>query len=188
MFSQRRCQTLQTWISWTASSSSGSYGLLGVRETALACRGISNVEAIASFLRRFPTEDAQAIAAHMRALANIALWRVRFAEGIVQPKIDSDLEPCTMLDRAGTSLLALAMINRDSATVRFTVQKIPFEGAKWIQSLLAAAKLKDFEQVPTAQVVSEVENLAARLRSSSSVIPLSSANRSNSLHEQKLDH
>src|SRR5262249_44580819 len=53
--------------------------LLGVRETAVACRSVEAVETISSFLRRFAAEDACAIATHMAALTEVTPQRLGFA-------------------------------------------------------------------------------------------------------------
>ena len=82
---------------------------LGVRETAVACRGIEAVEAVASFLRRFAPEDARAVAAHIASLTDLDAARVRLAERVVREAHVSERDAGAMLDRAGMRILAAAL-------------------------------------------------------------------------------
>lgn len=110
--------------------------LLGVRETARACRGIDRVEAVASFLRRFAAEDARAVAAHIASLTEVEPERVRFAERVVREAMLAEREPAAFLDRVGLRLLALALCCGDegaNARLRYTAQKLPVEAARWLE-------------------------------------------------------
>lgn len=110
--------------------------LLGVRETALACRGIEAVEAVASFLRRFAPEDARAVAAHIASLTEVEPRRVRFAEHIVREAMVVEPEPGAMLDRAGLRLLAITLAGRENgARLRYTAQKLPVEAARCLEEM-----------------------------------------------------
>lgn len=143
--------------------------LLGVRETAIACRGISSVETVAAFLRRFEAEDAQAIAAHIAALTRIAPERVRFAELTVHQELSSaEFSAGLMLDRIGMSVLALALAARDALTLRFNLQKFPPEGAGVFKQLIAdqqaSRQLTPAEQKTQRAIPQEIELLATRVR------------------------
>lgn len=136
--------------------------LLGVRETAVACRGISAMEAVAAFLRRFAAEDAHAIAAHISALTHVAPERVKFAEHNVHRELSAEFAAGAMLDRIGMSLLALAMTNRDDLTIKFTMQKFPYEGVAEFTRLIASEQPHNADQI-APNVVREIEHLATRV-------------------------
>ena len=114
--------------------------LLGVRETALACRAIQAVEAVASFLRRFGPEDARAVAAHISTLTEVDPRRVAFAEALVHEAFSAEPEPAAMLNRAGLQLLALTLSMRDEAHARYVAQKLPVEVARWLRRTTAHYK------------------------------------------------
>jgi hypothetical protein len=136
--------------------------LLGVRETATACRGISSVEAVTAFLRRFAAEDARAILAHITTLTNVDPERVAFAEQTVHDALKLESDPGAMLDRVGLRQLAFALAQSEpSARLRYTSQKLPVEAARWLEEV-AAVKPDQPEMART--VASEVESLAASLR------------------------
>jgi hypothetical protein len=110
--------------------------LLGVRETAVACRGIDRVEAVASFLRRFAPEDARAIAAHIATLTEVSSRRVAFAEQVVREALLAEPEPSAMLDRAGLRVLAITLAGAENhARLRYTAQKLPIEVARWLEEM-----------------------------------------------------
>jgi hypothetical protein len=143
--------------------------LAGTRETAVACRGIANVEAVGSFLRRFAVEDARAIAAHITTLTDIEPRRVAFAERIVHEALSGEPEVSAMLIRAGLQVLAVTLAGGGEARLRYTAQKLPVEVARWLYRMAEAAGAG--EAAPDAErralmrlVARETEALAARLR------------------------
>jgi len=110
--------------------------LLGVRETAHACRGIEAVEAVASFLRRFEPEDFQAIRAHLYSPAGVARARVRFAEEVVREALPARAEPAAMLDLVGLRMLANSFGHEsDSPRLRYAAQKLPLEAARLLSEM-----------------------------------------------------
>ena len=110
--------------------------LLGVRETAVACRGIEAVEAVASFLRRFGPEDARAVAAHIASLTDVEPARVRFAEQVTREALIDGAEPGAMLDLVGLRLLANSFgSDADSSRLRYTAQKLPVEAARLLSEM-----------------------------------------------------
>lgn len=112
--------------------------LLGVRETALACRGIEAVEAVAAFLKRFAPEDARAVAAHIRTLTDVEPRRVARAGQRVQEALRAEPDPGAMLDRTGLRLLASALSGRARrASLRYAAQKLPVEAARWLRLMAA---------------------------------------------------
>lgn len=108
--------------------------VLGVRETAHACRGIEAVEAVASFLRRFEPEDFQAIRAHLSSPAEVTRTRVRFAEEVVRDALPARAEPAAMLDLVGLRMLANSF-GADSSRLRYAAQKLPVEAARLLSEM-----------------------------------------------------
>jgi hypothetical protein len=110
--------------------------LLGVRETAVACRGIEAVEAVASFLRRFGPEDARAVASHIASLTEVEPARVRFAEQVTREALIDGAEPGAMLDLVGLRLLANSFgPDEDSSRLRYAAQKLPVEAARLLAEM-----------------------------------------------------
>lgn len=110
--------------------------VLGVRETAHACRGIEAVEAVASFLRRFEPEDFQAIRAHLYSPAEVSHARVRFAEEVVRDALPARAEPAAMLDLVGLRMLANSFRRKaDSPRLRYAAQKLPVEAARLLSEM-----------------------------------------------------
>ncbi|HEX8150766.1 MAG TPA: hypothetical protein VF591_26515 [Pyrinomonadaceae bacterium] len=146
--------------------------LLGVRETALACRGIAAVEAVAAFLKRFSPEDASAVALHLKSMTNVEPWRVALAGQHVQEALRAEPEPAAMLDRTGLRLLAAALSGRARrASLRYAAQKLPVEAARWLRLMAAtgstpgpAAPASDDAAEARRLITREVEEAAAGLR------------------------
>ena len=137
--------------------------LLGVRETALACRGIPAVEAVAAFLKRFAPEDARALAAHIRGLTEVDPPRVALASQHVHDALRAEPEPGAMLDRVGLRMLATALSGRSRrASLRYAAQKLPVEAARWLR--LVAAPGSDETAETRRLITREVEEAAADLR------------------------
>jgi hypothetical protein len=110
--------------------------VLGVRETAHACRGIEAVEAVASFLRRFEPEDFQAIRTHLYSPAEVSHARVRFAEEVVRDALPARAEPAAMLDLVGLRMLANSFGREaDSPRLRYAAQKLPAEAARLLYEM-----------------------------------------------------
>lgn len=103
--------------------------LLGVREVAVACRGVAAVETIAAFLRRFEAEDARAIASHIASLTDLDADRVALAGRLVRHMIDLEIDSGALLFRTGMRVLAAGADWRDERRLRYTAQKLPVEVA-----------------------------------------------------------
>ena len=137
--------------------------LLGVRETAIACRGIANVEAVTAFLRRFPAEDARAVATQIAALTDVEPARIVFAESLVHEALQREPEPGAMLDRVGLELLAITLAGHPAPRLRYTAQKFPPEVADELRDKVAAHRGRatgDMHRRASA----ETEALAATFR------------------------
>jgi hypothetical protein len=137
--------------------------LLGVRETALACRGIESQEAVGSFLRRFSAEDARAIAAHIARLTDVGPRRVAFAGRLVEEAIGAEPKPEAMLDRLGMRLLAAALSTADPAPARNVRQKLPLLAARALDEMMEQSRRRDRPE-DARTVAAEVERTAAGLR------------------------
>ncbi len=146
--------------------------LLGVREAALACRGIAAVEAVAAFLKRFAPEDARAVALHIRTLTEVEPRRVASAAQHVHEALRAEPEPGAMLDRVGLRLLATALSGRARRTsLRYAAQKLPVEAARWLRLMAATGATHEAgagatdEAAHTRRLVTrEVEEAAAGMR------------------------
>lgn len=146
--------------------------LLGVRETALACRGIPAVEAVAAFLNRFAPEDASALALHLKSMTNVEPWRVALAGQHVQEALRAEPEPAAMLDRTGLRMLATSLAGRARrASLRYAAQKLPVEAARWLRLMAATgstpetnADASDDAAESRRLITREVEEVAAGLR------------------------
>jgi len=140
--------------------------LLGVRETAIACRGISAVETVTAFLKRFSAEDAYAIVSHLAVLKTVDDQRVSFAEQLARMALGTTFDQgSAMLDRAGLALLGIALRDHDVLRKRHTAQKLPVAAARELESLLASDRTV-CERSLKRQIVEEAESLAAYLHAS----------------------
>jgi hypothetical protein len=137
--------------------------LLGVRQTAIACRGLTEVERVSTFLRRFSPEDAQSIAAHMARYQRLARSQIEFAESLLQQRLKEGLEAAAMLDRVGLCLLAVTMAARGPVRQRYTAQKLSPPASAEMFALVHG--WRDFcAEEMAEQVIKETESLAAQLR------------------------
>lgn len=147
----------------TRSELARTLRLSGVRETALACRGIEAVESVAAFVRRFEASDARAVLALISTLTDVTPERVA-AAGELLERVISDCETeRELLDRTGLYLLAAALSTRDAASVRYTVQKLPFEIARELESLIEEAR-HDLSSAAARARRDEVESIATEVR------------------------
>lgn len=139
--------------------------LLGVRETAIACRGEAARESVAAFLRRFSPEDARSIAAHINALTHIEPARVLLSERLVHSAMSAENTPEAMLDQIGMSVLAFSLAERDDASRRYTAQKLPVEAAKELAAIVEDSNAASAAERKTIRhFLDETETLAANLR------------------------
>lgn len=111
--------------------------LAGIREVALACLQIEAVELVAAFLRRFSTEDAQAIAAQLNGLPKMSEERLEFAENLVKTMVETETEPSAMLDLLGFHLFGIALCGSSKQRVAYANQKLPLEAAPPLSAIIA---------------------------------------------------
>jgi hypothetical protein len=142
--------------------------LLGVREIAIACRGNSAVESVASFLRRFPAEDAQAISEYFQALEMLEPARLAFAERVVSAAMNQHPAAPALIDHLGIMLLALVMSEREPLMLAYTAQKLPVIIAGELLKLVEEAALYEERDI-IRLVIEEAEALAVGFRKAMSV-------------------
>lgn len=102
----------------------------GLREIAVACRGIRSREKIAAFLCRFSEDDAKTIAKFLAELDNVdAIW-VSTADRTVKRLWNRRLRPHLILHKIGLELLACAFAERSNAAVQYTAQKLSYRDSR----------------------------------------------------------
>ena len=121
---------------------------LGVRETAIACRGISSKESLAVFLGRFNKSDAKEIAEYITELEKIKPFWVTEADKLVRRTLERDFQPDDLLQSLGLQLLALGFVRRETTAQKYTAQKMsPNESEKWLAYL--QKNTEDFSSAST---------------------------------------
>jgi hypothetical protein len=118
---------------------------LGLREIAVACRGIKSKEKIAAFLCRFAEEDAKEIAMYLSNLDQVEPIWVSIADRTVQRLWNRRLRPHQILHKIGLEVLACAFAERSDTAVRYTSQKLSCRDAARLEKMIFAWKerLKD---------------------------------------------
>lgn len=115
---------------------------LGLREIAIACRGINSKETLAAFLNRFDEEDAREIALYLTELDNIRPFWVAQADAMVRKSWSEDLAPAKVIKKIGFKLLATAFVARDETKCDYAAQKLPFREVKNWHRLVRIGKRK----------------------------------------------
>ena len=107
---------------------------LGIRETAIACRGINSKETLAAFLNRFDEQSAKELAENMAQLENVKPIWVERADHLLRKTLENQFQPETLLRSLGFKILAIVFIRRDWAARKYTAQKMmPFEAENWYE-------------------------------------------------------
>ncbi len=105
---------------------------LGLREIAVACRGINSKEALASFFCRFAEDDAKAIAIYLSTMEKVDSAWVASADGLVKRAWNRRLRTRQILHMIGLELLASAFAQRTDTAIRNTAQKLPYrDSVRW---------------------------------------------------------
>lgn len=116
--------------------------LLGLREIAVACRGIKSKEKIAAFLCRFAEDDAKSIAAYLSKLDQVEPIWVSLADRTVQRLWNRRLRPHQILHKIGLELLACAFAERSDTATRYTVQKLSMrDSLRWEKMIFSCREL-----------------------------------------------
>lgn len=115
---------------------------IGIRETAIACRGINSKETLAAFLNRFDENSAKEIAENISGLENIKPFWVERADRLLRKTLENQFQPETLLRSLGFKILAIAFVKRDVTAREYTAQKMmPFESENWFE-LIAESELE----------------------------------------------
>ncbi len=115
---------------------------LGLREIAIACRGINSKETLAAFLNRFDEEDAREIALYLTELDKIRPFWVAQADALVRKSWSADLPPAKVIKKIGFKLLAGVFVLRDATKGDYAAQKLPAREVKNWQRLVRIGKKK----------------------------------------------
>jgi flagellar motor switch protein FliG len=117
---------------------------LGLREIAIACRGINSKETLAAFLNRFDEEDAREIASYLTELDKIRPFWVAQADALVRKSWSADLPPAKVIKKIGFKLLATGFVLRDDTKCDYAAQKLPARDVKNWQRLVRISRKKYF--------------------------------------------
>ncbi len=117
---------------------------LGLREVAIACRGINSKETLAAFLNRFDDEDVREIALYITELDKIRPFWVAQADALVRKSWNADLPPAKVIKKIGFKLLAAAYVLRDETKCEYTSQKLSIRDVKNWQRLVNVSRKKYF--------------------------------------------
>lgn len=109
---------------------------LGLREVAIACRGINSKEALAAFLNRFDEADVREIAGYITELDKIRPFWVAQADQLVRKSWSADLPPAKVIKKIGFKLLAAAFVLRDETKCDYAAQKLSIRDVKNWQRLV----------------------------------------------------
>ena len=109
---------------------------LGIRETAIACRGINSKETLAAFLNRFDETSAKELAENIAHLENVKPFWVERADRLLRKTLENQFQPETLLRSLGHKILAIAFVRRDATARKYTAQKMmPFEAENWYEMI-----------------------------------------------------
>lgn len=117
---------------------------LGLREVAIACRGISSKEALAAFLNRFDDEDVREIALYITELDKIRPFWVAQADALVRKSWSADLAPAKVIKKIGFKLLAAGFVLRDETKCDYASQKLSIRDVKNWHRLVNVSRKKYF--------------------------------------------
>lgn len=115
---------------------------LGLREIAIACRGINSKETLAAFLNRFDEEDVREIASYITELDKIRPFWVAQADELVRKSWNADLPPAKVIKKIGFKLLAAGFVLRDDTKCEYAAQKLSIRDVKNWQRLVRVSKKK----------------------------------------------
>lgn len=141
---------------------------LGRDEIAIVCRGIKDIENLASFLRMFDPVDAQAIVERVATLRTIEKKRIDKAESLVKEVWQSEIDPSLVVQLIGIHKLSGALACKNDLSVRYTTQKLAVDIAQKLhnrfESICQKIQNSNLLEKELAEIfASEVETAAARL-------------------------
>lgn len=109
---------------------------LGLREIAIACRGIAAKETLASFLNSFSPDDTREIVSYLTELEKIQPFWVSQADEIVRNNWESEANPDKISAKIGFELLAVAFVHRNQTARKYTLQKFSTKDSIYWKRLL----------------------------------------------------
>ena len=113
---------------------------LGLREVAIASRGISSKETLAAFLNGFATDDTREIVRYLTELENIKSFWVAQADEMVRNNWEQEANPEKTLQKIGFKLLAIAFVERDETARKYTIQKFSTKDSQAWRKILRATE------------------------------------------------
>lgn len=117
---------------------------LGLREIAIACRGIATKETLAAFLNRFDADDAREIVSYVTELDKIRPFWVAQADALVRKSWNAELPPATVVRKIGLKILAAGFILRDEQQLSYAAQKMPLREVNGWQRTVRASRRRYF--------------------------------------------
>ena len=115
---------------------------LGLREIAIACRGINSKENLAAFLNRFNEDEVREIAIYITELEKIRPFWVAQADALVRKSWSADLPSAKVIKKVGFALLAATFALRDVTKCEYAAQKLSVRDLKNWQRLVRINKKK----------------------------------------------
>lgn len=103
---------------------------LGLREVAVACRGINSKETLAAFLNSFNPDNTREIVQYLTELEKVKPFWVARADEMVRDNWDPKGNPERVLEKIGFKLLAISYFKRDSIAKKYTFQKFSTKDAQ----------------------------------------------------------
>jgi hypothetical protein len=136
---------------------------LGIREVAIACRAIGDIESLAPFLRRFEANEAQAIVEEMSNLKTLEKTRVEKAELLLQETWSPVIGSTAILDKIGLFKLSQVLAASEPKMRRYTTQKLPVTIENKICDIIGQTQHILPETEWSKLCESEVETIAAQI-------------------------
>ena len=142
---------------------------LGVRETAISCRGIKTKENLAVFLKPFDERTTKEIANKIKGLEDIDPNRVVRSETIVRESFQAEEAFENKLIDLGLQLLSITLVQRDNNAKQYTTQKLPKETSKKLKKFIDQFEIQfEFtDQNKRAQfeeLAAEINELAVKFK------------------------
>ncbi len=110
---------------------------LGLREVAIACRGINSKETLAAFLNRFDEDDVRDIAIFLTELQKIRPFWVAQADELVRKTWNKNLPPKKVLKIVGLRLLSMAFSKSEQNAINYNKQKLSIQEARQWQKMVS---------------------------------------------------
>ena len=113
---------------------------LGLREIAIACRGLGFIENLATVMRKFGDNNARLIAGLMKDFSDIPPHRTAFADNNIQDFFSADSIPDEIISIVGLKVLALILADEEQPRIDYTKLKLPYLWSKKFDDFLALEK------------------------------------------------